>query len=262
MRRLLLLTAVLFVGLANLIAHLRKEKQQQQILLATVMISITTPNWQQMAGGSEEALPIPPDEYRVMARADGDVVADGLGTVVAHGDETLLITHDHWSHFDEALGMVTFRAADGTWLAEMKLRTFRQQLRYRDGGTMVLAAPDVLATAVPGKVLLHQTTALSTGDRVFLAQQADNHVLIAEARALTQTEKQGVPVVRLQSEDGQVVGGDSGGGVWLNGRLAGTMWTKVMMEDPVTGERQATEMSVAAIYRCLCCQRKPVEQDL
>jgi hypothetical protein len=40
-------------------------------------------------------LPIPNDEYRTIARADGEVVADGLGTLVANGVELLLVTHDH-----------------------------------------------------------------------------------------------------------------------------------------------------------------------
>ncbi len=249
MRKLILLTAVLFVGLANLTPYFMKGKQQQQILAATVMISITTPNWRQMATATEEALPIPPDEYRTMARADGDVVADGLGTLVAQDEEILLVTHDHWSHFNEIVGVVTFRNAHGALIVEMDLRDFKQHVRYRDGGTMVLTAPEVLATAVPGTAKALQTFALNIDDNVLLTQRVDGRVVLTEASVVAQTEKQGQPVLRLQSAAGQTVtGGDSGGGVWLNGRLAATMWTTVMMENPTTGVRQATDLSVAAIY--------------
>lgn len=249
MRKLILVTAILSVGLANFIPHYIKEKQRQEILAATVMISITTPNWQQTPTAIEEALPIPPDEYRTMARADGEVVADGLGTLVAHGDETLLVTHDHWSLFDESLGTVTFQTTGGAPIAELDLRDFKKHLRFRDGGTMVLVAPQVVATAVPEPAKALETNALNHGNGVLLAQQTGGKVVLTEASVVAQSEKQGRPVVRLQSAAGQtVVGGDSGGGVWLNGRLVATMWMTVMMESPSTGERQATDLSVAAIF--------------
>jgi len=248
MRKLILVAAIFIFSATQFFSdEWKQHKQQQQVLAATVMITITTPNWQETPEPVTMALPIPNDEYRTIARAEGNVEADGLGTLVATGQETLLVTHDHWSRFDEALGTVTFRAADGTWLAEMALRDFQQHLRYRNGGTMVLTAPDVLATAVPGKAHPLQTTALTTGDSVFLAQQSGDQVIVTEARVIAQSEKQGLPVVRLQSEEGQVVGGDSGGGVWLNGRLAGTMWATVMIENSITGERRITDLSVAAV---------------
>lgn len=251
-------TAVLFASLANFIPQYLREKQQQQILAATVMISITTPNWQQMVAATEEALPIPSDEYRRMARANGDVVADGLGTLVAYGDETLLVTHDHWSRFDELLGTVTFWAADGVWLAEMDLRVFKRHLRYRDGGTMVLTAPDMLAMAVSGKAEALKTNDLRIGDSVILVQRDGNRIVLTEANVVAQSDRQARLVVRLQSADGQVVvGGDSGGGVWANGRLAATMWTTVMMENVESGERRATDVSVAAVFDHLPRNRIP-----
>ena len=56
--------------------------------------------------------------------------------------------------------------------------------------------------------------------------------------------------MRLQSLDGQaVVGGDSGGGVWVNGRFAAAMWTTVMMENRGTGVQRATDVSIAAVFQ-------------
>lgn len=242
-----LITIFLFLCASLMVSRLSEQNQRQYILDATVMISIKTPNWQRPTATSDEPLPIPPDEYRTMGWADGYVVAEGLGTLVAHGDETLLVTHDHWSRFDERLGTVTFRNAGGTPLAEIDLHLFKQHLRYRDGGTMILTAPEVLAIAIPATAKALQTNALSRGDSVLLVQRAGGRVVLKEASVVAQSEKQGRPVVRLQCDDGQtVVGGDSGGGVWLNGRLVGTMWTTVMMED--SGKLQPTGLSVAALY--------------
>lgn len=190
---------------------------------------------------------MPPDEYRTVARADGDVVAEGLGTLLTVDGETLLVTYDHWSRFDEALGRVTFRDADGVVVGEMDLRAFKQHLRIRDGGTMVLTAPAMVATAVAGRAV--SADGVTMNGEALLVQRAGDRVTLTEARVVAQDEKQGVPVVRLRSADGEtVVGGDSGGGVWVNGRLAAIMWTTVMMENRTTGEQRATDLSVAAVF--------------
>lgn len=252
MTAILTFTGVIFsLGLALFFPYLVDAKQQQQqILSATVMITITTPNWQEEAGAVDEALPIPNDEYRSIARAEGDVLTDGLGTLVVEGQSLLLVTHDHWSHLDETLGTVTFRAADGTWLADMQLRDFKERIRSRDGGIMVLDAPNGLKTTVPVEATDPHSNALQAGDRGFLAQREGGRVTVTEATVIARAEKEGRPIVRLQSVDGQaVVGGDSGGGLWVNGRLAATMWTTVVLEYETSGTQQATDMSIAAVYQ-------------
>lgn len=247
---IILIMAVPFLGLAHLFSHFEEAKQKQQILSATVMMALTTPNWQEKAVASGEGLPIPNDEYRTIARAEGNVVADGLGTLVVNEDNLLLVTHDHWSHFEDALGTVTFRAADGSWLADMDLHDFKGHIRSRDGGMMVLTAPAILKSAVPVEAAALQASTLQTGDRGFVAQRAGNRIVVSEASVIAQAEKQGRPVVRLQSLDGQaVVGGDSGGGVWVHGCFAAAMWTTVMMENRATGVQRATDVSIAAVYQ-------------
>ena len=69
-------------------------------------------------------------------------------------------------------------------------------------------------------------------------------VEIKEARL-----KEGLDVWRLEGQT--VISGDSGGGVWQNGRLAATTWTTVMMENQDSGARQATELSVAFVLEPL-----------
>lgn len=230
--------------------HLEKVNQQQQILSATIMMTITTPNWQEKAVAAGEALPIPNDEYRPIARADGHVAADGLGTLVAGENKLLLVTHDHWSHFDDALGTVTFRSADGSWLADMDLSEFKEHVLSRNGGVMEVTAPDTLKKIIPIEAAALPANTLQTGDSGFMARQAGNRVIVSEVSVIAQAEQQGRPVVRLQSVDGQIVtGGDSGGGVWVDDRFAAAMWTTVMMENRATGVRRTTDVSIAAIYQ-------------
>lgn len=243
--------------------NLNISEGQQQILSASLMITISTPNWQEKAAAADEALPIPNDDYRTMARAEGNVVADGLGTLVVDEDNLLLVTHDHWSHFDEALGTATFHTADGSWLAEIDLPALREHVTYRDGGIMILSAPEVLTTAVSPEVAALESNSLQSGDRGFVTQQAGNRIVISEVSVIAQSEKQGRPVVRLQIVDGQaVVGGDSGGGVWVNGRFAGVMWAAVMMEYRTNGVRQATDRCVAAVYQGRPIQKNSSSTDL
>lgn len=48
-------------------------------------------------------------------------------------------------------------------------------------------------------------------------------LLAAEVMAITSYK--GLPVFKLRSLDGQAIqNGDSGGGIWLNGKLVGNMW--------------------------------------
>ena len=39
-----------------------------------------------------------------------------------------------------------------------------------------------------------------------------------------------------------------GRGIWLDGKLAGNMWTTIMMENISTGAHRATTSSIAALY--------------
>jgi hypothetical protein len=226
-----------------------RNNNQKPILAATVMITIMTPNWQEEASAVDEALPIPNDEYRAIAKADGDVVAGGLGTLVVDGKDLLLVTHDHWSHLDENLGTVTFQTADGVWLADIDLCDFKERIRSRDGGSMVLVAPGALKSAFAVDVANARDIDLQPGNHGFVTRRSGDSVVVSEVRVIGLGEKQGRPVVQLQSIDGQAItGGDSGGGVWFKGRLTAVMWTTVRMQNQATGEQRATDMSVAALY--------------
>lgn len=253
---------ILLLALTGLIVpngvyiSLRESVHKRRILEATVMITMTVPELEQQPV-VDEALPIPPDEYRPIARPDSYIIAKGLGTLVNSGEEIWLVTHDHWSLLDNTLGMVQIDDAKGERLVEIQLLHFKKLVRYRDGGTMFLEAPKEIETR--GQVNLSWLPICSPGkqestpgDVVLLAyrqRDGERGISIMEATVENPDTRQGKPIIRLKSSNGEsIVGGDSGGGVWLRGNLVGNMWTTVMKEDTHTGSKRQTETSIAALY--------------
>lgn len=240
---------------------LMEKIREQQILATTMTITIIAPELVQRPTADDEALPIPNDEYRPIARPNSYIVAEGLGTLVTQGEERLIITHDHWSLLDTDLGTVQFGDATGELLLEVKLIDFKNLIRYRDGGTMVVEAPEDLV--LPGVADLSWLPALGLTDPdksedlnpgsivlVVQRQQGDS-VGVAVVRAEIERSDQilGRPVYRLRSLSGQpVVGGDSGGSVWHEGELVANMWTTIMMENILTGAFRPTDASIVAIF--------------
>jgi hypothetical protein len=253
--KIIFLAASVLIVLSKIFPWFQDPDQLQRVLDATVMITITVP---ELDAGPEidEALPIPPDEYRSIARADSYIMAEGLGTLVNQAGDLLIITHDHWSVLDGQLGTVQIRDGRGQLLVELELLRFKKLIQYRDGGTMILTAPKGIAagkqsdqTDIPA--YSPEKPELTAGDVVSLAYRERNGqvgVFVMQAIVESIGEKHGKPVMRLRSSDGMpTIGGDSGGGVWLQGEVVANMWTTVMMEDIQTGERRPTHTSIAAL---------------
>ena len=242
MARFLINITLIITGLFGYIQW-QEARTKQQILAATVQITMIVPQW---TGGEQQAiepLPVPPDEYRAMASVKDYIVAEGLGTVVQVNGRTYLITHDHWSQITANLGDVVFRDATGTLLVEMDLYDFKQLILWRDGGTMVLAVPDGLQK--PAMTVTYQQ--VTENDDLWLVHRQDGAVVVSPVQKQAADLKNGMDVWHLQGQT--VVGGDSGGGVWANGRLAAIVWTAVMMENQATAERQVTDESIAAVLQ-------------
>ena len=148
----------------------------------------------------------------------------GLGTLVADGGKRLIITHDHWMHLTPNLHEVEFRDASGRLLLTFQAQAFRALLVYRDGGTLVLRAPaglqDVPAAPLGGPA--------GEGDTVWFARRAapsGGTTVEVVAATVTEANDAAPASLRLRNMDGSaVVPGDSGGGVWTNGRLVGNLW--------------------------------------
>ena len=169
--------------------------------------------------------------YEAAGESGVEAGGRGLGTLVRRNGQTLIVTHDHWTHVNANLRVAEFRDADGSLLLSLSAGTFRSLIRYRDGGTLVLAAPAELA-ALPAASLDAPTSGVSAshGDTVWVARRArDNggatvEVIAASLRAVETVNA--LQRLRLRGADGAVVlPGDSGGGVWLGQRFVGNVWS-------------------------------------
>jgi hypothetical protein len=175
--------------------------------------------------------------FSALEPADSQVeqwlLSKGVGSLVAGPDGDVLITHDHWGEALLSAERVELLNAQGELLLELQGSQFLNSIRYRDGGTMVLAAPAGLKgiRAVP----LAKLAEIERGAQVLLVHQdpaASGKLEILPAVVDASGEHFDLPVYRLRSLDERViVHGDSGAGVWSPEGLAATIWTTELNYD-------------------------------
>ncbi len=258
-----MLPKLLFIGLALLLlssalgftkfnrtvlasSYTIDKTTQQRILAATVRITLFAPltdeqgNPQYVTVNGQKAI-----QY---------MVGEGLGTLTRSGQDTFIVTHDHWTLLTPNLTKVQFHNTANELLLEVSGAEFQQLIRYRDGGTMVLDAADEL---VGGLTAVSTGSSQSVGKNsiIHLAYRQPHSGVISVAAMLVQelSDFRGQPVYRLVSLDGaSVVGGNSGGGAYVDGQLVGNMWTTTMEREVsvATGEevgsRAQTDLSLVA----------------
>lgn len=199
---------------------------------ATLRITLHT-RWDTVASapldgekGGESAIPV-----------TGRVERHGLGTLVRNGDCLYIVTHDHWGATEEA-SQVDFRNARGEPLLRITGDRFRSHIRYRDGGTLVLAAPATMDTASPEDLTWASETppqeapialnideggGLPDGDPVYIAHRVSEErveFLPGWVQGIDRTRTP--PVYEMVSGEGVgLAQGDSGGGVWSGAGLVG-----------------------------------------
>jgi hypothetical protein len=198
------------------------EAARQQILQATVRITLIAPLTD--AWGNAE-----------MVMVDGQlarqfVAGEGLGTLTQHGSEFVVVTHDHWTLLTPNLHKVQFHSAANELLLEMSGDAFQQLIRYQDGGTMVLTAPGELGVSgAVGQLGNRRTPVKNDVLLIAFRQPQSGEISVAAMQVTKLSSYEGQPVYRLTSLHGDsVVGGNSGGGVWVDGQLVGNMWTTTM----------------------------------
>ena len=198
------------------------ESARQQILQSTVRITLIAPLTD--AQGNSQTVMVDGQLARQYA------AGEGLGTLTQHGADLVVVTHDHWTLLTPNLHKVQFHTVANELLLEMSGDAFQQLIRYRDGGTMVLTAPNELVeSGVVGQ--LGNGRPVQNGDVLLIAfrQPQFGEISVAAMQVTKLSSYEGQPVYRLTSLNGDsVVGGNSGGGVWVNGQLVGNMWTTTM----------------------------------
>lgn len=234
-----MLRKLLFIGLALLLMssalgftklnktvlasqYIIDDHARQQILQATVRITLIAPLTD--AQGNPQTVIV-----------DGQlakqyVAGEGLGTLTQLGADLVIVTHDHWTLLTPNLTKVQFHNVANELLLEVSGDAFSQMIRYRDGGTMVLAAPGELAMGLVAGGLGYGRT-IQKNDVVLIAfrQPDSGEISVAAMQVAKQDSHQGQPVYRLSSLNGDsIVSGNSGGGVWADDLLVGNMWTTTM----------------------------------
>jgi hypothetical protein len=157
----------------------------------------------------------------------------GLGTLVRHQGEDLLISHDHWSLFtsNTAPDEIFFHDAKGSLLLEMDGTALLPLILYHDSGTFILKAPRQLASRVLTTANIGNFETQNLGNTVFVVHHSleqENQLSILAAEIISNEVFNGVPMLSLRTLNGQSIEpGDSGGGIWVDGYLAGNLWMTV-----------------------------------
>jgi hypothetical protein len=168
--------------------------------------------------------------FELTKAGDQYLIAKGLATLVLNGGEMQIVTHNHWGEIMKNAEFVRFYDASDNLLADVNVEAFNQSILEQDAGTLLLKAPKELIARK--QVLRFANLGLSeqvrVGDTVLLVQKENNE---SDKLALTKAIVEGLttykkrPAFTLFTLDGQpIIPGDSGGGVWLNGRLVGNIW--------------------------------------
>jgi hypothetical protein len=168
--------------------------------------------------------------------------AYGLGTLFADGGKQYLITHNHWGEVLQNASLIEIHDVDGKLLVRLIGFEFNQLVRYADPGTLILRAPAELERTSWVPEMLPSGSPVQQGAIVSVALRDTldrSRVTVMEAVVESNCVCSGLPGYQLRSLEGTpVLHGDSGGGIWVDGKLAGNMWATV--------KRDRNEQSPAA----------------
>ncbi|MFN2221311.1 MAG: trypsin-like serine protease [Candidatus Promineifilaceae bacterium] len=242
-RRLIVISLVVFIFFSNPTfvsaaesaeapAYIVEDSIQQQILGATLRITMIARD----QSSDEPAY----------------AVSNGLGTLVQDGDAAYIVTHDHWSRLARKVAAVRFESAAGELLLEVTPSHFYSLIRYRDGGTMVLVAPNELPDCVRPLDVADKDDPLAEGDELAIAywQPDDKQQVSVEPVTIQVVEEHdGNASIKMQSLNGRVVEhGNSGGGVFAGTQLVGNMWETITFRNQDSGQQTSGNLSRAARY--------------
>ncbi len=152
------------------------------------------------------------------------VMAQGLGSLVSWQGASVIVTHNHWGEMLASAEYAHILDAQGNLLLKLGMAEFKNLVLYSDPGTLVLAAP----AGLPAAITVDEEVAPAAGDVVTLVHQSTtdpNQLDLLQAQVVKSHNYKGQIVYKLALvDDGQIIPGDSGGGIWLNGQLVGNMW--------------------------------------
>ena len=121
---------------------------------------------------------------------------------------------------------VLFHDAQGNLLHEMAGADLLPLILFHDSGTFILRAPAALAGRAAASA--DGLENISPGDIVHVVHhnpEQTSQLTLLPAEVTGYETHNGVPMLSLRSLNGQSIEpGDSGSGIWADGRLAGNLW--------------------------------------
>jgi len=154
----------------------------------------------------------------------------GMATLVKIQGHDYLVTHNHYSDLLRDRNVIEIRDAKNNILQEMYVAELKSLVVYQDAGTMVLRAPGGLSDKRTA-ASLDAMSQLKPGDTVQVAhrkQPTRDAVVVLDAVVEDIRMSDGAPVYTLRTLDGEsIYPGDSGGGVWYEGKLVANTWAAV-----------------------------------
>ena len=231
---LILLSAPLYNQAVKAAPSSAKNTGKVQILLASLQINMSVVLKQDSAGQDNQKL------------TNNKSIANGIGSLIEKDGEVFLVTHNHWGDVLQDVSLVELRDAQDGLLLRLFGFEFKGLIRYQDKGALILEVPDGLSAflsedcggsrkqglLIPGQPGNSQK--VKPGDRVQLAYHASANrqvLAILEAEVVSIDQYKGLPIFILRSVNGQpVLQGDSGGGIWQDGKLVGNMWATLVKD--------------------------------
>jgi hypothetical protein len=113
-------------------------------------------------------------------------------------------------------------------LTIMARMSYLSLLRYSDAGTLLLAAPPELDAMPAARLGDSATLTIGAGLLIVTRDKQDENCLTVIDAEVEQAGGRKMPAqLLLRGPQTAVAPGDSGGGVWHDGRLVGNMWAIV-----------------------------------
>ncbi len=153
------------------------------------------------------------------------VMSQGLGSLVEWQGTSVIVSHNHWGEMMNGAEYAQILDANGNLVCKLGLEELKNLILYSDPGTLVLAATAGLSAT---STISDQSESMAVDDVVTLVHQDPENpdrLDLLQARVVNLKDYKGQPVYKLALiDDGQIVPGDSGGGIWSKDVLVGNMW--------------------------------------
>lgn len=199
---------------------------------------------------------IPKQDLQTYSIPRAYILADSLGTLAKWQGETVIVTHNHWDSMLNEAEFVLILDSQGNITHELSGIDFRALVRYQNTGTMILAAPACqVEGCYPYLADIGDQEDVAPGDFVVFVHQAavEDYRLAshpAQVAALSQYKATGV--FKLRSLEGQkIIAGDSGGGIWFDGRLVGNIWGRFNVQGGEAGYAARFPSTAFSKWGCL-----------